>query len=75
MTASLNKSRVSTVAFVLVLALAATFVACLPAVIAEAVEPVTAVLWVTINLAAIVQLLANGFFSSVEVRLAQPLRF
>ncbi len=67
----LRRLKVSTVTFVLVLTFAASFIACLPAVIADAVVPTTAILWVTINLAVISQLVVNGFFSSAPVRLAQ----
>ena len=59
MTVSNNKSQVSTVALVLVLAFAAAFMICVPAVIATAIEPLTVFLWAMLDSMVIAQLLVS----------------
>ena len=75
MTISRNKSKVSTVALVLVLTFAAALITCLPAVNAIAIEPLTALLWVMLNPTVIVQLLVNEFFSPMPVRASSAFLF
>jgi hypothetical protein len=71
MTISQNRSKVSIVAFVLVLTFAAAFMTCLPAVDAFVIASLTALLWVRLNPTMIVKLLVNGFSSLMPARLAQ----
>jgi len=71
MTTSRYKSKVSTVALILVLTFATAVITCLPAVNIIAIEPPTALLLVMLNLTVIVQLSFNGFPSLMPVRLAQ----
>ena len=68
MTISRNKSKVSTVALVLVLTFAAALITCLPAVYVNAIEPLTALLWAMLIPTVIFQLLVNKFFSPMPVR-------
>ena len=75
MATSRNKSKVSTVALVLVLTFAAALITCVPAVNANAIEPPTALLWAMLNSTVIVQLLISEFFSPMPVRASSAFLF